>query len=433
MIEATEARPVGTASSVYSPCCPLRGKVPRTLPAPAFILAGGSGSRLGMLTASRPKPVVPFAGHHRIIDFTLSNCANSGVRDVTLLTQYLAEPILDYVGDGRAWGFTGHGGRLRGLRPPPGALYDGTADAVRQTMPRRWDPGTRAVLVLAADHVYGMDYAPLVERHLRTGADITLSVVEVTRDEARRFGVVHVAPDGSAVAFEEKPADPRSTLVSMGIYVFDPHRLRQLLTIDAAEPTSHDFGHDIVPLALALGLNVQTYRFSGYWRDVGTPESYWSTHRELLMGTADEALDGVLAATCAGARGALVFGDQAVARESSILGGSTIEGTVERSVLSAGVYVGRGAIVRDSVVLPGARIEEGAIVDHAILDEYCAIDAFASVGIARGPRAISAVPGVRPIAVVSAGARVPPRSVVPRGGVVPHADVVVERRSSYVA
>ncbi len=420
MYGSVEQTPMNSAPAVYSPCCPIVEGVQRRLDVPAYILAGGVGSRLGAITAGRPKPLVPFAGHHRVIDFTLSNCANSGITDATLLTQHMPEAIERYVGDGSAWGFAGPDARMRVMRPDNGGEYLGTADAVWQRLPDSIEESPRAVLVLAADHVYRMDYAAMVQHHLDSGADLTLGVITVPIEDAHRFGVLACADGGRVERFDEKPEHPASNLVSMGIYVFEPERLRQLLAMDAASDGSHDFGHDVLPLALQLGLRVQAYEFRGYWRDIGTAESYWAAHRDLLLGDTDPGIAATLQASCSRMRGArrLVFGDDAVARVSSIFGGCVIEGMVERSVLAPGVHIGRGAIVRDSVLLAGARVEAGAIVDHAVLDERSVVGRAASVGSARGMQAVRDESGQRAITVVGAGARVANASVITRGSVV---------------
>ena len=411
---------VSSTRAVYSPCCPLVEDVARRLDVPAYILAGGVGSRLGVITAGRPKPLVPFAGHHRVIDFTLSNCANSGITDAALLTQHMPEAIERYVGDGAAWGFTAPGARLRTLRRDAGSTYLGTADAVLQRLPDSIEEPPRAVLVLAADHVYRMDYAAMVQHHLDSGADLTIGVITVPLEDAHHFGVLACSDGGKVERFEEKPEHPASNLVSMGIYVFEPQRLRQLLAIDAAADSSHDFGHDVLPLALELGLRVQAYEFRGYWRDIGTAESYWAAHRDLLLGDTDPGIAATLQASCSRMRGArrLVFGDDAVARVSSIFGGCVVDGTVERSVLAPGVHIGRGAIVRDSILLAGVRVEDGAIVDHAVLDERSVVGRAASVGSARGGMTPRGEAGARAITVVAAGARVANASVVVRGTIV---------------
>lgn len=407
-----------TLPRVASRCRPRGGSVEAALPVSAFVLAGGVGSRLGPLTATRPKPLVPFGGHCRLIDFTLSNCANAGVAEVTLLTQHLAASLAAYVGDGMPWGFGSTEAKMRVLRPPAGAHYAGTADAVHYGLPLS-DDVAEAVLVLAADHVYAMDYAAFTEAHLRSGADLTIAVTAVAPAEAHRFGIAVVVEDGAIVDFEEKPSQPRGDLASMAVYAFTPAVLRRLLAIDAAKESTHDLGRDIVPLALALGLDVRAHRFEGYWQDVGTPESYWRAHRDLLLGDADLLLRAAIGDASAGAPPALAFGPHAGVRESRILGGCSIEGIAERSVIGSGVMIGPGAIVRDSVLLAGAHIEAGATVDHTILDERSVVGAGASVG--RVPRALPpAAPRARPITVVGSGAQIAPGTVIPGGAVIEH-------------
>jgi glucose-1-phosphate adenylyltransferase len=373
------------------------------------------GARLGVLTAQLPKPALPFAGHHRLIDFTLSNCVNSGLANVGILTQYLAGAVARYVGDGAPWGF---GRGALHLLPSGTGDYAGTADAVYQNLSHPAFASASTFLVLAADHVYRMDYREFLDAHARSGADVTIAVANVPREEASRFGVVHVDATGRVLHFEEKPSNPTTTVVSMGIYVFTASALHALLECDAADAAgTHDFGRDILPLAVARGMRVHAYAHHGFWRDVGTPGSYWEAHRDLLSDASGMGLG--IEPRCSRGTGVhhIQFGEHASARESMILGGCQVEGTVERSLLAPGVYVGPGAVVRDSVLLAGVRVEEGAIVEHAILDEGARVGRFALVGTAL-PRHRASLADEAPVSVVAARALVHPGRLVWRGGVV---------------
>jgi glucose-1-phosphate adenylyltransferase len=381
-----------------------------------FILAGGLGERLGVLTAARPKPLLPFAGHHRLIDFTLSNCVESGLANIGVLTQYRAGDIAGYLGDGVSWGLDGDGTHLH-LLPSLASAYAGTADAVMQNLAHPTFAGASTLVVLAADHVYRMDYRPFLAEHTASGADVTIGVVEVPRAQASRFGVVTLDAGDRVVRFEEKPAQPSSGLVSMGIYVFNGAALRALLAADAGGAGSHDFGRDILPAAVARGLRVRGYRFHGFWQDVGTPESYWEAHRAFL-----EAHDGLglgVGSRCARGPGMqhIEFGEDAQVRESMVLGGCTIRGVVERSLLAPGVCIAPGALVRDSVLLRGVRVEEGAIVEHAVIDEGARVGRFAFVGTTRSRERTSSATSEH-VSVVGANAHVRPGHLVWRGGVV---------------
>jgi glucose-1-phosphate adenylyltransferase len=408
-------------STVYSPCCPRPQSAVPAIPAAApgiatFILAGGEGTRLGVLTAERPKPVLPFAGHHRLIDFTLSNCVDSGLSTIGVLTQYLSDAIARYVGGGAPWSLDGDGAELHVL-PSGTREYSGTADAVHQNLGHPAFARASTVVVLAADHVYRMDYRAFLAHHAQTGADVTLAVVQVPRDDASRFGVVHLDAAGRVVEFEEKPPEPTSTLVSMGIYVFNAAVLRRLLTADAAGTGTHDFGRDILPRAVSLGLRVQAYAFDGFWRDVGTPASYWDAHREFLNDADGLGLGVEL--RCARGPGVqhIEFGEDATVRESMIFGGCAVHGLVERSLLAPGVHVAPGAVVRDSVLLRGSRVETGAIVEHAILDEGARVGRFAMVGTAP-PRPSDFAVDDEPVSIVAARGLVRPGQLIWRGGVV---------------
>lgn len=349
----------------------------------AVILAGGAGERLSVLSDQRAKPAVPFGGKYRIIDFALSNCVNSDIDDVLVLTQYSPRSLIDHIGAGRSWDLDRrHGGGVRILQPYLSRLdnvgwYQGTADAVRRNMKDVLDGDPELVVILGGDHIYTMDYRPFIETHRRTGAKLTIAVLDVPLDEASRMGVAITDEDGRITDWEEKPAEPRSTLASMGIYVFDPKALDEWVTADR-----HDFGKDVIPAMLAAGEPVYVHEFNGYWRDVGTVEAFWAANLDLvgLVPPIDLFDKSWRMHTRSEERSPAKLGPFAHARHSLISHGCIINGTVENSVLSPGVKVGEGARVIDSVIMLDAEIGPGAIVDNAIVDKGVVVGPGAVVG-----------------------------------------------------
>jgi glucose-1-phosphate adenylyltransferase len=358
----------------------------------AVILAGGEGSRLGVLTDKRAKPAVPFAGKYRIIDFTLSNCVNSGIADVMILTQYRPHSLNEHIGAGRPWdldrGFTGG---VQIYQPYRGRMvtdwYKGTADAISQNLSfvERGQPDI--VLVLSGDHIYKMNYDPMIRFHLERQADLTIATLNVTRDEATRMGILATDPDdpGRIINFVEKPADPPGTLASMGIYVFGRATLSQVLTEDnRRRDSSHDFGKDIIPRMVASGQKVYAYPFEGYWVDVGTIEAYWESQMDLLEDPPPLDLNdrSWIVHTRSEERPPVVTREGASIKDSMVTDGCVISpgALIERSVLSPGVYIGPKAIVRESVILTDARIEAGARVERAVIDKLVRIGKGARVG-----------------------------------------------------
>jgi len=348
-----------------------------------LILAGGEGERLSILSQVRAKPGVPFGGKYRIIDFALSNTVNSGLTDVGILTQYAPRSLIDHIGVGRPWDLDRSRGGVALLQPFIGRgrardWYRGTADAVLQNLDFIDDRTPELVLVLAGDHVYKMDYRPFIEMHRESGAEVTCAVRTVPIEEAHRFGILDVARDGRVTAFIEKPANPPSNLVSMGVYVFSWPAMRDLLSPDRV-----DFGRDVLPWMVEQGRRVFAYEFAGYWQDVGTVEAYWQTSLDLL--TDDPGIElndlGWLIYTRSEERPPARIGPDASVSRSMISHGCVIDGTVERSVLSPGVRVAAGAVVRDSIVMFDAVIETGATLDRAILDKEARIGAGARVGV----------------------------------------------------
>jgi glucose-1-phosphate adenylyltransferase len=348
----------------------------------AVILAGGEGERLSILSALRAKPAVPFGGKYRIIDFSLSNCVNSEINNVLVLTQYNPRSLNDHIGAGRPWDLDRNAGGIRMLQPyiargRAHEWYRGTSDAVLQNLDaiEQWPGDT--VLILAGDHIYKMDYGPFISAHRRRRADVTVAVRPVPIGEAHRFGILALGEDMAVTEWQEKPRQPKSDLASMGIYVFSKRALLQWLSDDRI-----DFGRHIIPGMLEGKARVFGYRFEGYWQDVGTIQSYWEANMDLLEETAELDLydKDWLIHTRSEERAPARLGPTANVHRSLISHGCVIAGTVERSVLSPGVRVDVGAVVRDSIVMFDTHIRAGAIVDRSILDKEVQVGANAVIG-----------------------------------------------------
>jgi glucose-1-phosphate adenylyltransferase len=341
----------------------------------ALILAGGAGTRLGVLSESRAKPAVPFAGKFRIIDFALSNCVNSGIYDIGVLTQYLPRSLNDHIGIGRPWDLDRSRGGVRLLQPYQGRKrsqwYEGTADAVLQNLQYLRDSKADTVLILSGDHIYKMDFRPMLEMHAERKADLTLAAMNVPLEETNRFGILITDEDDRVVQFVEKPKEPPSTLANMGVYVFNAAVLIGQLENLAGKYKDLDFGKHIIPEMVAEARGVYAYPFDGYWVDVGTVDAYWQTSMELV--SPECALDlydpNWVIHTRSEERPPLRIGPQGSALESMICNGAIVRGQVIHSVLSPGVYVAPTAIVRDSVIMNDTQIGEGAVVDRCILDK----------------------------------------------------------------
>ena len=353
----------------------------------AMLLAGGQGSRLGVLTQKIAKPAVPYGGKYRIIDFPLSNCVNSGIEAVGVLTQYQPLVLNEYIGNGQPWDLDGMNVGVQVLSPyekKGGAdWYSGTANAIYQNINYidRYNP--EYVVILSGDHIYKMDYSKMVAYHKEHNADCTIAVIDVPLAEASRFGILNTNPDGSIYEFDEKPAHPKSTNASMGIYVFSWDKLRKYLIEDEANPdSSNDFGKDILPKMLADGQRMFAYAFSGYWKDVGTIESLWESNMDLVdpnvtLDLADEnwkiySRNPVVAPHYVSPTG--------VVQNSLISDGCIIEGNVDFSVLFSNVTIAPGAVVNDSILMPGVVVEEGAVIQYAIVSENAVIKKNAVVG-----------------------------------------------------
>ncbi len=348
----------------------------------AVVLAGGEGERLSILSSVRAKPAVPFGGKYRIIDFTLSNCVNSDITDVVVLTQYNPRSLNDHIGLGRPWDLDRNTGGIKLLQPyiargRVAEWYRGTADAVLQNFNVLEHGTADTVVVLAGDHIYKMDYQPFVAFHRRHRADVTIAVRRVPLSDATRMGILAMDEAGRVVEWQEKPKQPKSDLASMGVYVFSKRALRTWL--DESRP---DFGANVIPAMIDGGARVFGYRFDGYWQDVGTIQSFWETNMALLEDSPDLELNDRewLIHTRSEERAPARIGPTAQVHRSLISHGCVINGTVVNSILSPGVRVDVGAVVRDSIVMFDSTIRMGAIVDRAILDKQVVIGPGAVIG-----------------------------------------------------
>lgn len=410
----------------------------------AIILAGGEGSRLSVLTAKRTKPAVPFGGKYRIIDFTLSNCVNSGLFDVMVLAQYRPQSLIEHIGSGAPWDLDrSFSGGVRVHTPYKARFgadwYVGTADAVQQNFTFIKQGRPSEVLILSGDHIYSMDYSKMIAFHRRHKAALTMATIRVPLTEAPRFGIVGVDSEGRVTSFVEKPAQPPSDLANMGVYVFDLKVLDRALWEDHERADSaHDFGRDILPALVAAGAPVYAYPYDGYWVDVGTIDSYWQAHMDLLLPDPPIRLNdrAWVIHTRTEERPPARLAAGAVVADSLISHGCVIESgaRVERSVLSPGVVVRAGALVRESVLLTDTTIEREALVQRAILDKNVRVGEKARVG---EPGRGLALVGKN--SHVCAGMTVEPGGVVAtdvvasdyRGRVVRAGDIIETRRKPY--
>lgn len=355
----------------------------------AMILAGGQGSRLGALTKNVAKPAVPFGGKYRIIDFPLSNCVHSGIDTVGVLTQYQPLELNTYIGNGNPWDLD----RSRGgafVLPPyqsakAGEWYKGTANAIYQNLSFLEGFNPKTVLILSGDHIYKMHYGEMLKRHKETGAAATIAVMPVPWEEASRFGIMNVNDEGDIVEFEEKPAEPKSNLASMGIYIFDYQVLKKYLTDDERNPESdNDFGKNIIPTMLNNGEKMVSYRFEGYWKDVGTIQSLWEANMDLIDDPPKFNINDrkwviysrnmALAPHYVG-KGAKII-------NSTVTEGCTICGEVNHSVIFGAVEIGEGSKVVDSVVMPGAKIGKNVVIEKTVIGANAVIEDGAVIGVA---------------------------------------------------
>lgn len=355
----------------------------------AMLLAGGQGSRLGALTRHIAKPAVHFGGKYRIIDFTLSNCVNSGIDTVGVLTQYKPLELNDYIGNGQPWGLDRNRGGVHILQPytkiNSKSWYEGTANAIFQNIPfiERYNPSY--VVILSGDHIYKMDYGKLVAYHEEKKADCTIAVIDVPLAEASRFGILTTEADGHITEFEEKPKQPKSTKASMGVYVFSWDVLKKYLTEDDKnEKSAHDFGKNVIPAMLGDQKRLFAWEFNGYWKDVGTTESLWEANMDMLDPAChlyNDEDDLRIYARNYDSPPTFVA-DGAELADSIITKGCNIGGTVVRSVISSDCVIEPGAVVTDAVLQPGVTVQSGASVQYAIVGQSVLIESGAVVGLA---------------------------------------------------
>ena len=383
----------------------------------AMLLAGGQGSRLKVLTEKTAKPAVPFGGKYRIIDFPLSNCVNSGIDTVGILTQYQPLELNEYIGNGQPWGLNKTHSCAQVLPPyerhdKKSGWYKGTANAIYQNIDfvDRFNPDY--VVVLSGDHIYKMDYSAMVAYHEKSGASCTIAVRNVPLEEASRFGILNTNPDNTIYEFEEKPAKPKSTNASMGIYCFTWSVLREALLFDEDDPkSSNDFGKNIIPMLLAAGHKMMAYPFDGYWKDVGTIDSLWEANMELLGKNPEFQLRGGKNSTIYARNSALpssYIDDKATVVDSFVAEGCEVYGSIKHSVISVGCTIGEGAQIEDAVIMPGVVVEAGAIVRHAILGENSKVCRNAVVGGAFKPKEKKKISVTSKGAVVEANAVLKP-------------------------
>ncbi len=383
----------------------------------AMLLAGGQGSRLYALTNNIAKPAVPFGAKYRIIDFPLSNCVNSGIDTVGVLTQYQPLVLNEYIGNGQPWDLDRNFGGVHVLSPyqkkAKSAWYEGTANAIYQNLNfiKMYNPDY--VLILSGDHIYKMDYEKMLKAHTDNGADCTIAAIEVPLKEASRFGILNTKENGEIYEFEEKPKQPKSTLASMGIYIFTAEKLYKYLEEDDDDPnSSKDFGKDILPKMLAAGEKMYAYIFTGYWKDVGTINSLWEANMDLLG--ENPAFDVSDPTWKIHSRNPLAppeyLGEKASVKNSMIALGCEIYGQVENSVLSSNTVIEEGAVVKDSVIMSGTVVKSGANIQYSIIDESVTIGRNATVGTEKATAKGITVLG-RGISV-GAGAHIPDSAII---------------------
>lgn len=388
-----------------------------------MILAGGQGSRLGALTKSVAKPAVSFGGKYRIIDFPLSNCVHSGINTVGVLTQYQPLELNTYIGNGGPWDLNRNRGGVYVLPPyqsaSAGEWYKGTANAIYQNLSflDRFSP--KNVLILSGDHIYKMHYGDMLACHVRSGAAITIAVMPVPWEEANRFGIMNVDENGLITEFEEKPAKPKSNLASMGIYIFNYEILKQYLTEDEENPNSdNDFGKNIIPKMLKNNERMMSYRFEGYWKDVGTIHSLWEANMDLLSNPprfdiydADWSIYSRNTALAP-----QYVGPNAKICESTVSQGSTVYGNVSHSVVFSNVQIGENSEVCDSVIMPGAKIGKNVTVKKAVIGSGAIVEDGSAIGVSDDPcGAFLSDMCTDGIVLIEGGARVRAGSTVPRG------------------
>ena len=382
----------------------------------AIILAGGQGERLSILAMERAKPAIPFAGKYRIIDFSLSNCANSGIQKVAVLTQYRPRSLVEHIGIGMPWGLSSPDREVRLLQPYLAReeghdWYKGTADAVYQNLQFIEEQGAELVLVLSGDHVYNMDYLDMLKFHEERRADVTLAVTHVSEEELHQFGTVMVNDAAQVTGFQEKVKQPKSDLVSMGGYLFKKDILQECLEEDARSMTSkHDFGRNVLP-RLVGDCRVFAYSFDGYWRDVGTVQSYWQANMDLLEMPVSMLFNVVwpIRTKEEEQRPPAIISQLGGVVNSMVSNGCAIEGRVERSILSPGVRVAEGAVVKDSIIMSDTIVGRDSVIDYSILDKIVVVEAGCHIGSGddfqvnrKEPKVLNAG-----ITIVGKGAKIP--------------------------
>lgn len=383
----------------------------------AVVLAGGQGERLSILTQERTKPAIPFAGKYRIIDFNLSNCVNSGIYNVAVLTQYQPLSLADHIGIGTPWGLARPDGGIRLLQPYLAReegrdWYKGTADAVYQNLQYIDEQGAELVLILSGDHVYNMDYADMLKFHEETKADVTLAVTRIPKEELPQFGTVTVDETGQLTDFQEKVKKPKSDLVSMGIYLFKKDVLQRCLEEDAQNITSrHDFGRNVLPQLVDRN-KIFAYNFEGYWRDVGTVWGYWEANMDLLEMPPSLLFNVVwpIRTKEEEERPPCIVSGTAKVASSLLSTGCIIEGCVEHSVLSPGVKVAESATVKDSIIMSDTTIGPDSVINHSILDKEVVVEAGCYIGFGEDFQANRKEPKTlhTGITIIGKRAKVPP-------------------------
>ena len=384
-----------------------------------MLLAGGQGSRLYALTQNVAKPNMPFGGKYRIIDFPLSNCANSGIDTVGVLTQYRPLQLNSYIGGGQPWDLDSADGGVFILPPyqsagEKGSWFSGTANAIYQNIGfiEMYDPDN--VIILSGDHIYKMDYSKMLREHTEKGAACTIAVLQVSMEDATRFGIMNLDENGYVCEFEEKPKNPKSDLASMGIYIFDWKKLRKYLIEDENDPNSKkDFGHNIIPNMINAGEKLWPYRFDGYWRDVGTITSLWDANMDMLSTTLINLYDPKWPICSRPAvKPPHYAGEGAEIIHSIVTEGCVIEGHVENSVLSSSATVGKNSKVLYSVLMPGAVVEDGATVEYAIIGENTVVGRNAHVGAAPDGSEGWGVATCGPDITIKSGAEIPAGAMI---------------------
>ncbi len=388
----------------------------------AMLLAGGQGSRLGILTNHVAKPAVPFGGKYRIIDFTISNCVNSGIDTIGVLTQYRPLELNAYIGNGQPWDLDRLFGGISILPPymkaNAGEWYKGTANAIFQNIEYIEMSHPTYVLILSGDHIYKMNYRIMLDYHKEKNADCTIAVLNVPREEASRFGVMNTDENLKIYEFEEKPPQPKSSLASMGVYIFNWEKLKAYLIADEADKSSeNDFGKNIIPKMLQAGENLYAYEYKGYWKDVGTVDSLWEANMDLLDPNVPIELNDPPWKIYS--RNVILppqyIGDNAKLNNSTISEGCYIDGEVENSIIFPGVTIMEGAAVRNSILMPGVTVEGDTTVEYTII----AADTRVGTNVCMGTCSVPVEPGTHPaITVIGQNITIPDGSVIPAGAMV---------------